>query len=87
VVADKRTHYTVPRQLKLNQWGLSGEWTMGEESISPVNKRGKLIYRFHARDLHLIMGAAIPGRINKFRVLIDGKSPGLSHGLDIDSDG
>ena len=87
VVADQLTLYAVPSKLKLNQWALSGEWTMKEESVFLNNNQGKLIYRFHARDLHLIMGPALPGSTIKFRVLIDGKSPGLSHGLDIDSNG
>lgn len=86
-VADKQKLYAAPGKLKLNQWALSGEWTMGEESVFLNKEHGKLIYRFHARDLHLIMGPAVPGHTIKFRVLIDGKSPGLSHGLDIDSDG
>ena len=60
---------------------------MGEERVLLNNKQGKLIYRFHARDLHLIMGPAAPGQTIKFRVLIDGKAPGLSHGLDIDGNG
>ena len=87
VVADQRKIYTTPQQLKLNQWALTGEWTMGEESIFLNKEHGKVIYRFHARDLHLIMGPAKPGHTIKFRVLIDGKTPGLSHGLDIDSNG
>jgi hypothetical protein len=87
IVADQQKLYTTPKQLKLNQWALSGEWTMGEESISPVNTQGKLIYRFHARDLHLIMGPGVAGQTIKFRVLIDGKAPAASHGLDIDSNG
>jgi thiol-disulfide isomerase/thioredoxin len=86
-VADQLKLYTAPSKLKLNQWALSGEWTMKEESVFLNNNKGKLIYRFHARDLHLIMGPSLPGTTIKFRVLMDGKSPGLSHGLDIDSDG
>lgn len=87
IVTDKRKLYTTSPPLKLNHWALSGEWTMGEERVFLHNKDGKVIYRFHARDLHLIMGPAVPGQTIKFRVLIDGKSPGLSHGLDIDSNG
>jgi thiol-disulfide isomerase/thioredoxin len=87
VANDNRVVYSAPKQLKLNQWALSGEWNMGKENISTGSGKGKIIYRFHARDLHLIMGPAIPGNAVKFRVLIDGKPPGSAHGLDVDSSG
>lgn len=86
-VADKQVLYAAPKQLKLNQWGLSGEWTIGKENISLNKGNGKIIYRFHARDLNLIMGAAVRGASIKFRLLIDGKPPGAAHGVDVDSDG
>jgi Thioredoxin like C-terminal domain len=84
---DKRKLYSAPKQLKLNQWALSGEWIMGKENVSLSKENGKIIYRFHARDLHLILGPTTPGSIIKFRVSIDGKAPGSAHGLDIDSNG
>lgn len=87
VVVNKRSLYSAPTQLKLNQWALVGEWIMGEERVLPSRANGKIVYRFHARDLHLIMGPAVAGTSVKFRVLINGKPPGTSHGLDIDSDG
>ena len=87
VVVGKQIDYTVPEKLKLNKWGLSGKWIMGKESVSLSNENGKIIYRFHARDLHLIMGTTTQGTSVKFRVLIDGRPPGIAHGLDIDSDG
>jgi len=87
VVTDKQVHYSVPRHLKLNQWSLSGEWILRKEYILSTTTRGKIIYRFHARDLHLIMGPAVPGTSIKFRVLIDGSPPAASHGLDVDSNG
>ena len=48
---------------------------------------GRMSYRFHARDLHLVMGPATPGTSVKFRVLIDGQPPGTAHGLDVDEQG
>jgi thiol-disulfide isomerase/thioredoxin len=87
VVPDKRVLYSIPKQLNLNQWGLSGDWTIGKEGVLLSKEQGKIIYRFHARDLNLIMGSATSGTSVKFRVLIDGRPPGPSHGLDIDSNG
>ncbi|PWV55700.1 thioredoxin family protein [Chitinophaga sp. S165] len=84
---DKPVVFSVPDDIQLNQWALSGEWKMSAGKIVMQKKGGKIVYRFHARDLHLIMGPATPGTTVKFRVLIDGKPPGPAHGLDIDSDG
>ena len=86
-VPNKQVFYSAPDQLQLNQWALSGEWIMGKESVSLIKENGKLIYRFHARDLNLIMGPIVPETSVKFRVLIDGKPPGPVHGLDVDSNG
>ena len=46
-----------------------------------LNKpNGRIAYRFHARDVHLVMGPATAGSPVRFRVLIDGKAPGVAHG-------
>lgn len=87
VVAEKPVFYSIPKMMKLNQWALSGEWTMGKEAVGSSIRQGKIIYRFHARDLHLIMGPAMRGTSVKFRVLIDGAPPGDVHGLDVDNNG
>jgi thiol-disulfide isomerase/thioredoxin len=87
VYPDKELDFSVPSALGLNQWALSGKWIMSAGRITLHKQNGQLIYRFHARDLHLIMGPATPGASIKFRVLIDGKPPGSAHGLDVDSDG
>jgi hypothetical protein len=87
LVRDKPKLYYFPTQLKLNQWGLSGEWVIGAEQLLLGRAPGTIIYHFHARDLHLIMGPARPGVSIKFRVLIDGKVPGSAHGLDVDNNG
>lgn len=85
--ADKPVSYMLPKKLLLNEWALSGAWTIGKERILSNSGTGKLVYRFHARDLHLVMGPATPGKAIKFRVLIDGLPPDTGHGVDIDPDG
>jgi cytochrome c biogenesis protein CcdA/thiol-disulfide isomerase/thioredoxin len=72
---------------KLNQWGLSGDWTIGEESAVLNREEGSIVYRFHARDLHLVLGSATNGKPVRFRVTVDGMPPGDSHGTDVDADG
>lgn len=84
---DKRQRYTLPARLLLNQWGLGGEWTMGPQALTLNTPGGRIAYRFHARDLHLVMGAAAKGTRIRFRVLLDGKPPGKAHGIDVDDDG
>ena len=84
---DQRHFYTPPARLDLNQWALSGEWKMGSEVVALHKAGGRIVYRFHARDLHLVMGPATPGTPVRFRVLIDGKPPGAAHGGDVDEQG
>jgi thiol-disulfide isomerase/thioredoxin len=76
-----------PRSLRLNQWTLVGEWTRNEESTRLNEAGGKVAYRFHARDVHLVMGTAAAGRPVRLRVRIDGQPPGSSHGADVDAAG
>jgi thiol-disulfide isomerase/thioredoxin len=84
---NKPREYTAPTQLKLNHWALSGNWTVGREGTVLNAANGRIIYRFHARDLHLVMGPSTPGTSIRFRVLIDGQPPGVAHGVDTDADG
>jgi len=79
--------YTVPPRLRLNQWTLSGEWTLKTEAAVLNAAGGRIAFRFHARDLHLIMGPAELRGAIPFRVLIDGRPPGASHGSDADEQG
>jgi thiol-disulfide isomerase/thioredoxin len=79
--------YAVPARLELNQWDLSGDWTMGEEAATLNAGNGHIACRFHARDLNLVMGPAAPATPVQFRVLLDGQPPGESHGADVDRDG
>jgi thiol-disulfide isomerase/thioredoxin len=80
-------NYTTPARLRLNQWGLTGNWVLGNESAHSIDAGGRLTYRFHARDVHLVMGAIAADRPVRFRVLIDGHPPGAAHGVDIDEQG
>jgi len=87
IVRDKPFVYASPAQLSLNQWALSGGWTVGKNVILLNKPGGRIICRFHARDLHLVMAPATPGTSVRFRVLIDGQPPGSAHGNDIDEQG
>jgi thiol-disulfide isomerase/thioredoxin len=84
---DKRRAYVCPSTLRLNHWGLSGDWTVKKQFASLNSPNGKIAYRFHARDLHLIMGPSEPGTITRFRVTINGEPPGIAHGVDADGEG
>jgi hypothetical protein len=86
-VLDKPRMYQLPATLRLNEWGLSGDWTMKKEAAVLNTPNGGIAYRFQARDLHLVMGPAAPGSSVRFRVLIDGRPPGAAHGLDVDEQG
>ncbi len=81
---DRRRVYAAPARLALNQWALAGEWTMGRQATVLSSPNGRIVYRFHARDLHLVMGPPRQGTAVRFRVSIDGQPPGPAHGLDVD---
>ncbi len=79
--------YGTPERLRLNQWALRGEWT-AEEQYSRADAAGaQIAYRFHARDLHMVMGPASPANSVRYRVLLDGQPPGAAHGADVDGQG
>ncbi|HMA49736.1 MAG TPA: thioredoxin family protein, partial [Magnetospirillaceae bacterium] len=78
--------YAAAGKLGLNQWSLTGEWTVGAERAVLDKKDGSIAYRFHARDLHLVLGPSGDAPVH-FRVTIDGRAPGDDHGADIDADG
>ena len=84
---DDRRTYSVPSRLRLNQWALSGDWTLGGGAVVLDAPRGAIAFRFHARDVNVIMGAASPATPTQFRVRIDGQEPGADHGIDVDSGG
>jgi thiol-disulfide isomerase/thioredoxin len=83
----ERYVYAVPVRLPLNHWALSGDWTAGRQATTLNEAGGQIANRFHARDLHLVMGPATPGTSVRFRVLIDGQPPGAAHGADVDDQG
>jgi cytochrome c biogenesis protein CcdA/thiol-disulfide isomerase/thioredoxin len=71
----------------LNQWGLIGDWTVAGEQASLNNAGGGILFRFHARDLHLVLGPAAEGKPVRFSVTIDGAAPGDNHGADVNAEG
>jgi cytochrome c biogenesis protein CcdA/thiol-disulfide isomerase/thioredoxin len=73
--------------LKLNDWALAGDWTIGGQSATLNKSDGAISYRFHARDLHLVLGPGADGKPVRFRVTIDGSAPGESHGADVNAEG
>jgi thiol-disulfide isomerase/thioredoxin len=86
-VVEDKGHVYDPAEPQLNQWSLSGDWTVSGESATLNAESGSIIYRFHARDLHLVLGPAADGKPTRFLVTIDGHAPGENHGTDTDADG
>jgi hypothetical protein len=84
---NRRRVYKAPTRLAINNWALAGEWTVGTQVTTLTMANGRLVYRFHARDLHLVMGPPGRERAIRFRVSIDGQPPAASHGLDTDEAG
>jgi hypothetical protein len=70
-----------------NQWALSGDWTRRAQGVILNEPGGRIAYRFHARDLHLVMGLRERDKPVRFRVRVDGEAPGGSHGSDVDEGG
>jgi len=79
-------HYTTDEP-RLNEWGLSGQWVVNEEHASLKSTQGSISFRFHARDLHLVLGPGNDGKPVRFKVTIDGMPPGVMHGVDINAEG
>jgi hypothetical protein len=86
-VLDTRHVYAAPTRLRLNHWALAGDWTVHRQAVALNQADGRIAYRFHARDLHLVMGPSAPGTPVRFHVLIDGQPPGAGHGTDVDDQG
>jgi thiol-disulfide isomerase/thioredoxin len=87
-VVPRQAHaYAAPAELRLNQWALAGDWTIGEQPAALNAAGGQISCRFHARDVNLVMGPAAPGTTVPFRVLLDGQPPGAAHGADTDDQG
>jgi thiol-disulfide isomerase/thioredoxin len=86
-VLGTRQVYAVPARLRLNHWAVAGDWTVNRQAIVLNAPDGRIAYRFHARDLHLVMAPTAPGGPIRFRVVLDGQPPGDAHGVDIDDQG
>jgi Thioredoxin like C-terminal domain len=87
IAADAAEKYSLPQRLNLNQWGLEGKWEVSDEHAALVSAPGSIVFRFHARDLHLVLGPGPDGKPVRFRVLLDGGAPLENHGMDIDENG
>jgi thiol-disulfide isomerase/thioredoxin len=87
IAAERSRVYQVPDRLALNEWALSGEWTIGPESAVSRGPNARIAFRFHARDVHLVMGPADPGSAIGFRVFVDGRPATDAHGSDVGADG
>lgn len=85
--ADRAADYTVPGTLALNQWALGGRWTVGDEDAQANAAGSRIAFRFHARDLHLVLSPGEDGKPVRYRVRIDGKPPGADAGGDAAADG
>ncbi|HEX7854377.1 MAG TPA: cytochrome c biogenesis protein CcdA [Sphingobium sp.] len=86
-VRDVPHDYELSPLVSLNDWGLAGRWTVGREHAVSNGAGGRIAFRFHARDLHLVLGPSSDGRAVRFRVTIDGKAPEGDHGVDVDGAG
>jgi thiol-disulfide isomerase/thioredoxin len=84
---DAESRYQSAAVLPLNHWDISGAWSVRSEFATLGAGTGSLRYRFHARDLHLVLGASRDGHPVRFRVKIDGSLPGADHGGDVDAEG
>jgi len=84
---DEVADYRQPTALPLNAWGLVGRWNVGGEHITLAGEKGRIVYQFRARDVHLVLGPAGNGKPVRFNVSLDGQPPGAMHGSDIAADG
>lgn len=87
IKTDHLARYSLPGNLALNDWGLGGQWQVGGESAVLGAAGGHIAYRFHARDVHLVLGPAGDGQPVRFKVTVDGKAPAAAHGVDVGADG
>jgi len=84
---DAPKDYSIPSTLPLNRWSFGGFWTVGSEFASLQKASGSIAYRFHARDLHLVLAPPADGNPIRFRIRIDGAAPGPDHGCDVNPEG
>jgi thiol-disulfide isomerase/thioredoxin len=86
-IVDTSYAYAAPTRLRLNHWALAGAWTVQRGAVALDQAGGRIVYRFQARDLHLVMAPAARATPLRFRVLVDGQPPGPAHGTDVDDQG
>lgn len=79
---DSSKNYSLPARLGLNQWALDGSWKVGNETATQEAPNGKISFRFHARDLHMVLGSGNPNESIHYGVTLDGSPPRESHGVD-----
>jgi cytochrome c biogenesis protein CcdA/thiol-disulfide isomerase/thioredoxin len=87
IAPDVSKAYSAPAKLNLNEWALAGSWLVGEENATLVRAPGTIVFRFQARDLHLVLGPGANHKAIHFRVTLDGTAPATSHGVDVDASG
>ena len=87
IAGDSKRTYEPPAWLSLNQWGLGGSWKVGSESGKLESAPGKIVFRFHSRDLHMVLGPAKNGAPVRFRLKLNAVEPGENHGSDSGADG
>ena len=84
---DEPAAYVAQGHLPLNNWALSGTWTVAGHAVAANEPGGRIAFQFHARDVNLVMGPAAKGTSIQFRVSIDGRPVGDAHGTDVAADG
>ena len=87
LATDKVVNYPAAGKLALNNWTLEGSWNVGGQQATLDQTGGRIVYRFHARDLHLVLGPGADGKPVRFKVSIDGQAPADAHGTDVAPDG
>ena len=85
--AQRAENFVKSGPLALNNWTLEGEWNMGGQQVTLEQAGGRIVYRFHARDLHLVLAPGADGKPVRFKVTVDGEAPGDAHGTDVAPDG
>ncbi|MBT2372874.1 cytochrome c biogenesis protein DipZ [Pseudomonas fluorescens] len=87
LATDKVVNYPLAGHLALNDWTLEGQWNVGGQQATLAADQGRIVYRFHARDLHLVLGPGADGKPVRFKVTVDGQAPRDAHGTDVAPDG
>ena len=87
IARDSRRIYSPPASPELNQWGLGGLWNVGAERATLESVSGKIMFRFHSRDLHMVLGPSKSGTPVRFKLKVNGAAPGYDHGSDSAADG